>query len=120
MMMKTILVVDDNDRIRNIYGKAFSREGFRVLESSCADEANEILLIEKVDLMLLDINMPAVDGSVFHLVTKMFHPDIKVIIASVYPLDDQKLLIKGAEDYFDKSEGLKVLIQKVKTVLMPE
>jgi len=115
--MKTILVVDDNERIRNIYEKAFSKEGYRVLESSCADEANEILLVEQVDLMLLDINMPTVDGAVFHLVSEMFHPDVKVIVSSVYPLDDQKLLIKGATDYFDKSEGLKILVQKVKTAL---
>ena len=113
--MKTILVVDDNERIRHIYGKTFLKEGFRVLESSSADEANEILLIEKVDLMLLDINMPSVDGCVFHMVSQMFHPDIKVIVSSVYPLDDQKLLIKGAFDYFDKSEGIKVLIRKVKS-----
>jgi len=117
--MKTILVVDDNERIRSMYGKVFSREGFRVLESGSADEANELLLTEKVDLMLLDINMPAVDGTVFHVVTEMFHPDIKVIIASVYPLEDQKLLIKGATDYFDKSEGLKTLVHKVKSALMP-
>lgn len=116
-IMKTILVVDDNERIRDIYGKTFSREGFRVFESSSADEANEILLVEKIDLMLLDINMPAVDGSVFHVVTQMFHPDIKIIVSSVYPLEEQKLLIKNAVDYFDKSEGLKTLINKVRSAL---
>jgi two-component system, OmpR family, response regulator ResD len=118
LRMKTILVVDDNERIRRIYRKMLSREGFRVLESSNADEANDLLLIYKVDLMLLDINMPSVDGVVFHLVTEMFHPDVKIIVASVYPLDDQKKMIKDAADYFDKSEGLKVLIQKVKSLLM--
>jgi DNA-binding response OmpR family regulator len=117
-MVKTILVLDDNDRIRSIYGKVLSREGFRVLESSNADKANELFLVEKVDLMLLDINMPSVDGTVFHLVTQMFHPDVKVIVASVYPVDDQKMLIKGADDYFDKSEGVKVLVRKVKAALM--
>ena len=116
--MHTILIVDDNERIRDLYGKNFSREGYRVLQASCADEANEILLIEKVDLMLLDINMPSVDGAVFHLVTRMFHPDIKIIISSVYPLDDQKSLIKGATDYFDKSESLRILVQKVKAALV--
>jgi DNA-binding response OmpR family regulator len=115
--MKTILVVDDNDRIRSIYKKVLSKEGFRVLESSSADEANDIFLVYKVDLILLDINMPSVDGMVFHLVTQMFHPDVKVIVASVYPVEDQKLMIKGAVDYFDKSEGLKALIHKVKSTL---
>jgi DNA-binding response OmpR family regulator len=118
--MKTILLVDDNDRIRRIYGKALSQEGFNILESSCADGANELLLKSKVDLMLLDINMPAVDGSVFHRVKQMFHPDIKVIVASVYPVDDQKRMIKDASDYFDKSEGVKILIQKVRNVLSDE
>jgi two-component system, OmpR family, phosphate regulon response regulator OmpR len=116
--MKTILVVDDNDRIRSIYRKKLSQEGYRVLESSSADEANDLLLIYKVDMLLLDINMPSVDGVVFHMVTEMFHPDIKVIVASVYPIDNQKLLIKDADDYFDKSEGLKVLVNKVKSLLM--
>jgi DNA-binding response OmpR family regulator len=116
--MRTILVLDDNDRIRSIYKKMLSREGFRILESSCADEANDLLLIYKVDLILLDINMPTVDGCVFHTVTEMFHPDIKVIVASVYPIDNQKILIRNADDYFDKSDGIKVLIQKVKSLLM--
>ena len=115
--MKTILVVDDQARIRRIYGDVFTKEGYRVLEAKNATEADEIVETGDVDLMLLDIKMPEVDGVILYDVARLFRNDLKVIVASVYPLDDQKNLIKGAADYFDKSEGIKVLKEKVNKIL---
>jgi len=115
--MKTILIVDDQERIRQLYKLIFTKEGYSVLDASCADKANEIVKVKKIDLILLDIKMPEVDGAILFETTKMFHPGIKVIVSSVYPLDDQKNLIEGAEDYYDKSESVKVLKEKVKNVL---
>ena len=115
--MKTILVVDDQARIRRIYSDVFTKEGYRVVEAGNAAEADNIVETDHVDLMLLDIKMPEVDGVVLYDVAKMFRRDLKVIVASVYPLDNQKNLIKGATDYFDKSEGIKVLKEKVKEAM---
>lgn len=67
--------------------------------------------------MLLDIKMPEVNGTILYDIISVFHKGIKVIVSSVYPLDDQKSLIKGAVDYYDKSEGIKVLKEKVKRAL---
>ena len=115
--MKTILIVDDEKKILSVYGKILCKEGFNILKSANAQEAHEMLLRNHIDLVLLDINMPKVDGSVLYEIMEMFFKDTKVIVASVYPLEDQKMLIKGAIDYYDKSDSLKVLIQKVKAGL---
>jgi DNA-binding response OmpR family regulator len=115
--MKTILIVDDEKKILSVYGKILCKEGFNILKSENAQEAHELLLRNHIDLVLLDINMPKVDGSVLYEIMEMFFKATKVIVASVYPLEDQKMLIKGATDYYDKSDSLKVLIQKVKAGL---
>ena len=118
--MKTILVVDDQERIRKIYKTVFTKQGYRVLEAKSAAEADDIVETSDIDLMLLDIKMPEVDGTVLYDVARLFRKDLKVIVSSVYSLDDQKHLIEGAVDYFDKSEGIKVLKEKVKKVLSNE
>jgi len=115
--MKTILIVDDQERIRKIYKSVFTKEGYRVLEAKNASEADNLVETAKVDLMLLDIKMPEVDGAILYDITKMFKENLKVIVSSVYPLDDQKHIIEDADDYFDKSEGIQVLKEKVKKIL---
>lgn len=116
--MKTILIVDDQERIRQLYKLIFTKEGYLVLEADNADKANEIIKKVNIDLMLLDIKMPEINGTILYEIIKVFHKGIKVIVSSVYPLDDQKNLIKGAADYYDKSEGIKVLKDKVKHALL--
>ncbi len=116
--MRTILIVDDQKRIRQLYKLIFTKEGYLVLEADNADKANELAKKVNIDLMLLDIKMPEADGAILYEITSMFHKCIKVIVSSVYPLDDQKNLIKGAVDYYDKSEGIKVLKEKVRHALL--
>jgi DNA-binding NtrC family response regulator len=115
--MKTILIVDDERKILSVYGKILCREGYNILKANNALEAHELLLGNHVDLVLLDINMPNVSGSVLYDVIELFFKGMKVIVASVYPLEDQRILIRGAVDYYDKSDSLKMLIEKVKMAL---
>ncbi len=115
--MKTILVVDDEERIRNVYVKILQREGFNLLEAATANDACELLLRNSVDLILLDINMVEVDGTILYEIAQSFHKKTKVIVSSVYPLEDQKILIKDATDYYDKSDSIKVLVQKVNAIM---
>lgn len=117
MITKKILVVDDEDRIREIYKELLTAEGFDVIEASSAVTGNEAMMREHIDLVLLDINMPKVDGNELYEVMKLFHRKSKVIVTSVYPLDEQKRLIEEAEDYYDKSQGTELLLSKVKRVL---
>jgi CheY-like chemotaxis protein len=113
----TILIVDDEERIRSVFRKLMKQEGFDVIEAANAGDAYEKLLTNQVDLILLDINMLEVDGTVLFEVVHLFCQKSKVIVTSVYPIDDQKRRIKGAEDYYDKSDSLQILIRKVKRVM---
>jgi DNA-binding response OmpR family regulator len=115
--MNTILVVDDEIRIRNLYRSLLSLEGYHVLEAENADTANEILKKEPVDLVLLDLRMPLANGVVLHEILKLFHRKTKVIVSSVFPIDRQKRLAPGAMDYFDKSQGLQELFSKIEAAL---
>jgi two-component system response regulator ResD len=112
--MKTILIADDEKRIRNIYRQVLSREGFCVLEAENAEAAYETLLETPVDIVLLDINMPEVDGGILFKIIDTFIHRTKVIVASVYSIESQKTAVNGAADYYDKSDGISVLVEKIK------
>lgn len=118
--MKRILVVDDEKKMRDVYSSLLKGEGFEVIEASDSPQAYEILKKEFVDLVLLDIKMPEVDGCVLHEVMQLFHKGVKVIVASVYPAYEQKEIIKEATDYYDKSQGTDVLLAKIKMALHNE
>lgn len=59
---KTIMIVDDDDDIRLIVSAFLEREGYDCIKASSGMEALETLKKETVDLILLDIMMPGIDG----------------------------------------------------------
>ncbi len=120
MGRKKILVVDDEEKIQKIYRDLFLSEGYNVLTSSNVVDAYEKVKFADIDLILLDINMPDIDGEVLYQLTDSFFKEKKVIICSVYSLDEQKRLIADADNYYDKSQGIDVLRMKVKKILGEE
>lgn len=62
---KTILVVDDAALVRVYYRSILEGAGFRVEEALNGLEALETLLLKRVDLLIVDINMPQMDGLTF-------------------------------------------------------
>ena len=115
---KKILVVDDEQRIRDLLTRFFVELGFVVRWASSAQEATNVIIREDVDLVLLDIKMSQVDGKTMFEVIQEYNPEMKVIIISVYPIDKQKQLIPQARDYYDKSQGLWHLLKKVNHALV--
>jgi CheY-like chemotaxis protein len=117
-MKKRILIVDDQDRIRDIYRNLFINEGFGVIEAADAQAANEIIKNQQLDLILLDIKMPQVGGQTLYEVIRLFHKNkAKIVVSSVYPLTDQQQMVPGADDYYDKSQGVDILLTKIKKAL---
>ncbi len=115
--MRNVLIVDDEEKIRVMYGRLLTREGFRVFQARNAVQANDILKANKIDIALLDINIPDVRGDALFELIRSFHQKTRVIVSSVYSLEDQERMIRGAHDYFDKSGSLKVLVQKIRANL---
>lgn len=60
--MRTILVVDDEEVMRNALKRILEREGFRVLLAEDGVELSKILETGRMDMILLDVNLPWVDG----------------------------------------------------------
>jgi len=59
---KKVCVVDDNVEIRDIYRIKFQSEGFAVVEASDGEKGLEVIKTERPDIILLDIQMPVLDG----------------------------------------------------------
>lgn len=113
--MTRILIVDDDAKIRSIYKKLLTQEGYEVLDAGNWEDTTFALLQDKhIDLILLDIDMPVLGGASWFDLIRLHLPLAKVIVASVYGIQDQKRLIEKADDYFDKSEGTWALLKKIK------
>jgi DNA-binding response OmpR family regulator len=117
MKAKKLLIVDDELNIRNNFFRFFSRRGFDVLTAPSAVEARELLIREHVDVVFLDLNMDEVGGDILYELLRAFHSKIKVVISSVYPVEEQKERIKDADAYFDKSDGQDVLLGMVSALV---
>lgn len=116
--MNRILIVDDDRNIRRIYRRFLMAQGFDVLEAGNGEEATVELLRERdFDLILLDVRMPVVNGTVFFDTVRLYNPEAKVIVTSVYSAEDQKRLIDGADDYYDKATGIRALLAKIRDIL---
>jgi DNA-binding NtrC family response regulator len=114
---KRLLVIDDEARIRDTYRRLFWHYGFEVLTASNATEANDLLVRNKFDIVLLDIKMAEVDGSVFFGIIRTFHKNVKIVVSSVYSIDEQKERIQDADAYFDKSDGKDVLLGIISSLI---
>ncbi|GAA0762821.1 MULTISPECIES: response regulator transcription factor [Clostridium] len=117
-MKKNILLIEDETRIRFLLRDYFLKEGFNIIEASDGDEGLNYFISTKVDLVILDIMMPKVDGiTVLEMIRKA--STIPVILLTAKGQEEDKLFgyEMGADDYITKPFSPKVLIAKVKALL---
>lgn len=103
MEQQTILVVDDNKEIVFSLGKLLEYEGYQVLKAYDGLEALETLKDHTVDLILLDVMMPRLNG-LSALMKIRENNQIPVIILSAKTQESDKVsgLVMGADDYVEK------------------
>jgi DNA-binding response OmpR family regulator len=86
---KNVLVVDDNNAIRQFVANALSTSGYHVLQAKDGVEA--LMQIdssgEAIDVLLLDVVMPRLNGKELARVIQSSHPKIKIIFMSGHPED---------------------------------
>lgn len=116
--MTTILIIEDEPALARVLQSYLEREGYSVLVSNRGDTGFDISLTEKVDLILLDLNLPGMDGmDVASEVLKQKDIPIIMITARVEEVDKLKGLEIGADDYITKPFSPREVVARVKTVL---
>ena len=115
---KTILIVDDEKMILNLLSHNLSKEGYNVIEASDGLEAIDIVQNKKVDLILLDVMLPKLDGlSVCKRVKNIVNVPILMVTAKDDELDKILGLELGADDYITKPFNIRELLARVKANL---
>jgi DNA-binding response OmpR family regulator len=118
-MTKTIMVVDDEERLRSLLQTYLAQEGFRVIAAADGREALRLTRQEKPDLIVLDVMMPEMDGYTFLRTYRQEEGRAPVIMltARVDETDTVLGLDLGADDYVSKPFSPRVLMARVRAAL---
>ena len=117
-MAKTILVVDDEERLVSLLKSYLGQEGFRVVTAPNGREALFVARQEKPDLIVLDVMMPEMDGYEFMRQHRKEHETpIILLTAKIEDTDKVLGLELGADDYVTKPFSPRELAARVRAVL---
>ena len=117
-MPSTIALVDDDRHLLTSVTMALEAEGFVVRPHSDPLKALQDLLSRPVDLAVLDIKMPQMDG--MELLTQLRkHSAVPVVFLTSKDAEDDQLygLSQGADDYITKPFSIRLLIERIRTIL---
>ncbi|MCP4576552.1 MAG: response regulator [Deltaproteobacteria bacterium] len=118
---ETILLVDDEEMIIDVGQAMLEHLGYRVVASRSGEEAVETVkkMGNKIDLVLLDMIMPGMDGGKTFDSIREIHSEMQVILSSGYSIDGQakKIMDRGCNGFIQKPFGVSTLSQKLREIL---
>lgn len=117
----TILYIEDNSDNRKLVRRVLEAEGYAVVEAKDGQQAMERLQSERIDLALMDINMPEVDGYTLTARIKAMPEFAKLpivaVTANVMRGDRERSLQAGCDGYIQKPIDIDTLAQQVERFL---
>ena len=113
--MKKILIVEDDITIHNLIREVLEHEQYKVLNAYSGTEALMIIEKEKIDLILLDLMLPGLNGE--EIVKRIKDIPIIVISAKIAIEDKVNVLLDGANDYITKPFAKEELLARIKVQL---
>ena len=117
-MNVTVLVVDDEKPLRDFVRRNLEARGYKVLNAANGLEALAIFKNEQVDLVILDIMMPHLDGlETARRIRDDSHVPIIILTAMGEEADKVRAFNLGADDYLTKPFGVGELLGRIKAVL---
>ena len=118
MSSAKIMVVDDDPQIRRVLRTALVAQGYEIVDARNGEEALETLRDGKLDLIILDMNMPGMSG-VETCRTIRSTSDIVIIMLTVRDAESDKVeaLDAGADDYMTKPFGSPELLARIRASL---
>ncbi|WP_167882980.1 PAS domain-containing hybrid sensor histidine kinase/response regulator [Leptospira barantonii] len=117
----TILLVEDEDMLREVLTSILEKEGYRVLVAMNGLDAVEIYRTHwnRIDLVLSDVGLPGIEGDRMYYEMKRIHPEIRAILASgfIEPGKKSELLRAGVVDVLQKPYLTVEILNRIKTVI---
>jgi len=121
MTMKRILIVDDSPTTRKLVGYVLKKKGYTTEEAEDGMDAMEKLGGSEIDLVIVDLNMPNMDGISFvkNLRNGYYNPDLPVVMLTTTSDGDLKeeALGAGVNMFLNKPIQPEVLIYKIESLL---
>jgi two-component system cell cycle response regulator DivK len=120
-MNKKVLCIEDNISNMTLVSRIVEAEGHELLRAEDGNRALEVLSEEQPDIILLDINIPGIDG--FEIArrikadTEMAHIPVIATTANVLVGDREKCLAAGCDDYLPKPLDIRRLREMMRTYL---
>lgn len=116
--MKRILIVDDEEQIRNILRMYLVKEGYEVIEAEDGEKAMELFYEKPVDLVVLDVMLPKKDGwSILREIKRYSNTPVLMLTARDESEDEIFGFEIGADDYVTKPFNNKILLARIKALL---
>ncbi|MFQ3620062.1 MAG: response regulator, partial [Spirochaetales bacterium] len=115
---ETILIVEDEEYIRNLLFKFLSQYGYHVIDTSNAGEALLMGEEEKVHLLISDVILPRINGRKLFERFLQIHPEVKVLFISGYPKSIllEKDLIREEDPFLQKPFDLQAFLQNMRRI----
>ena len=118
--MKRILLVDDEENIQVVYSEEFEDDGYEVISAMNGLEGLEKFSADRPDIVILDIQMPGMNGIEVLRKMKMLDPSVPVILSSAYQEFKRDLGSWASDAYIVKSGDISELKNAVRKLLGEE
>lgn len=117
--MVSILVVEDDKNTRKYIEALLTAENYIVLTATNGEEALDVMDSEHIDLIVLDIMMPKMDGYEFTKVLRHSNNNIPILMISAkqLPEDKHKGFLVGTDDYMTKPFDVEEMVLRIKALL---
>ncbi|STO31734.1 Staphylococcal respiratory response protein A [Fusobacterium necrogenes] len=116
--MRKILIVDDEEQIRNILRMYLVKEGYEVSEAEDGEKGLKLFYEKPFDLVILDVMLPKKDGwSILREIKKYTEIPVIMLTARDDSEDEVFGFEMGADDYITKPFNNKILLARVKSLL---
>ena len=119
MSDKNVMVVEDNEKNRKLMRVVLKAKGYNIIEAATGEEALNLLKNQKPDIILMDIQLPGIDGLTLikQIKASVLTKDIPIIAVTAYAMkgDEQKILDTGCNAYVSKpinTQELPLIVEK--------
>lgn len=113
-----ILVIEDEEGVRRVLVNNLARRGFAVQSAENGEDGLEAQAVYRPDLILLDLNLPDVDGfSVLQRIRELHNTPIIILTVRGAEGDKVRALDLGADDYLTKPFGVEEMLARVRVAL---